>query len=232
MAPLTPTLEDRQSQIIADVGFSEWLTEDCSTGSPDSDFDGLFSQNTMHMAASGDSHWHAADWHSFDDLLKPELSRVEAIEQHQEPAEAILPEIAPEADHREPAEAAGAVVIPETALQEPADATSPDVTSQLAPQAIIPEMPLSTVKRKRPTSATSPTRRSRRKTAVQEYVTCDRLFTSTALKEIDNLMEAQLKFKAASKDIEASQHFDDTMLGLMTLRTLIVNHKAMGEEAT
>ncbi|KFY30893.1 hypothetical protein V493_01577 [Pseudogymnoascus sp. VKM F-4281 (FW-2241)] len=65
MAPSTPTLEERQSQVIA---------EDCSTGSTDSDFDELFSQNTMHMAASGDSHWRAADWHSFDDPLRPELS--------------------------------------------------------------------------------------------------------------------------------------------------------------
>ncbi|KFZ17220.1 hypothetical protein V501_01854 [Pseudogymnoascus sp. VKM F-4519 (FW-2642)] len=39
MAPSTPTLEDGESQIIA---------EDCSTDSTDSDFDGLFSQNTMH----------------------------------------------------------------------------------------------------------------------------------------------------------------------------------------
>ena len=224
MAPSTPTLEDRESQIIA---------EDCSTDSTDSDFDGLFSQNTMHMAASGDSHWRAADWHKFGDLLKPELSRVEAIEQHQEPARAILPEIAPEADHRELAEATAADVILEAALQKPADATSPELTSQLALQAIIPEVPLSPVKRKRSTSASSgPTRRSRRKTAVQEYVASDRLFTSTALKEIDSLMEAQLKFKVASKDFEASQHIDDTMLRLMMLRTLIVNHKAMEEEAT
>ena len=230
MAPSTPTLADRQSQTI-DVDSSEWLTEDCSTtGSPDSEFNELFSQNTMHIAASGGSHWRAADWHSFDNLLKPELSEVEDIEQHQEPAEAILPKIALEADHKEP----GADVIPETAPQEPADANSPKLTSQLAPQAIISEVPLSPVKRKRPTSASSgPTRRSRRKTAVQEYVTSDRLFTSTALKEIDILMEAQLKyFEAASKDIEASQHFDDTMLRLMTLRTLVVNHKAVEEEAT
>ncbi|KFY74497.1 hypothetical protein V498_09978, partial [Pseudogymnoascus sp. VKM F-4517 (FW-2822)] len=56
MAPPTPTLVDRQSQ-ITDVD-SEWLTEDCSTtGSPDSEFDELFSQNTMHIAASGGSHW-------------------------------------------------------------------------------------------------------------------------------------------------------------------------------
>ncbi|OBT40495.1 hypothetical protein VE00_07879 [Pseudogymnoascus sp. WSF 3629] len=216
MAPSTPTLEDRESQIIA---------EDYSTDSTDSDFDGLFSQNTMHMAAPGDSHWRAADWHSF--------SRVGDIEQHQEPAEAILPEIAPEADHREPAEATVADVIPEAAPLKPADATSPEHTSQLAPQAIIPEVPLSPVKRKRPTSASSgPNRRSRRMTAAQEYAASDRLFRTTALKEIDSLMEAQLKFKAASKDFEASQHIDDTMLRLMTLRTLIVNHKAMEEEAT
>ena len=123
MAPLTPTLEDGQSQIISDVDFSEWLAEDCSTpGSPDSDFDELFSQNTMHLAASGGGHWRAVDWHSFDDQLKPELSKVEAMEQHQEPAKAILPEIAPEADHK-----------------EPADATLPELTSQLVAQAIIPE---------------------------------------------------------------------------------------------
>jgi hypothetical protein len=122
MAPSTPTLEDRQSQIIAG---------DCSTDGTDSDFDGLFSQNTMHMAASGDSHWRAADWHSF--------SRVEDIEQHQEPAEAILPEIAPEADHREPAEATAADVIPKAAHQKPADATSPEHTSQLA-QVVLPDV--------------------------------------------------------------------------------------------
>ena len=92
-------------------------------------------------------------------------------------------------------------------------------------------VPLSTVKRKRPTSALSgSTRGSRRKTTVQEY---DRLFTSTALKEIDNLMDAQSKhFEAASKDFKASQHFEDTLLRLMTLRTLIVSHGAMEEEAT
>ncbi|KFY30762.1 hypothetical protein V493_01679 [Pseudogymnoascus sp. VKM F-4281 (FW-2241)] len=220
MAPHTPTLADRQSQ-TTDVD-SEWLTEDCSTtGSPDSEFNELFSQNTMHIAASGGSHWRAADWHSFDNFLKPELSKGEAIEQLQEPTEAILPEIAPEAGHKEPAEATGA------------DATLPDLTSQLAPQAITHEVPLSPVKRKRSTSASSgPTRHSRRRTAVQEYVTGDRLFSSTALKEIDNLMKAQLKFKAASKYFEASQHIDDTMLGLMTLRTLIVNHRAMEENAT
>ncbi|KFZ16918.1 hypothetical protein V501_02007, partial [Pseudogymnoascus sp. VKM F-4519 (FW-2642)] len=107
MAPPTPTLADRQSQ-ITDVE-SEWLTEDCSTtGSPDSEFNELFSQNTMHIAASEGSHWCAADWHSFDDFLKPELSKGEAIEQLQKPAKAILPEIAPEADHKEPAEATGA----------------------------------------------------------------------------------------------------------------------------
>ncbi|OBT85156.1 hypothetical protein VE02_05632 [Pseudogymnoascus sp. 03VT05] len=316
MVASTPTLEDGQSQTISDVDFSGWLTEDSSTpGNPDSDFDKLFSQNTMHIAASESSHWRAVDWHSFDDFLKPE---VEAIEQHQEPAEAILPEIAPEADHKEPAEATGADVIPATAPQEPADATSPELTSQLAPQAIIPKdapiseklhsinnpitlqhnglptktelrrgctaltlvidltgpepkddssnivgvhqgcgssilknnddplvkrvnrqnpnprmVPLSTVKRKRPTSASNgSTRRSRRKTTVQEYVISDRLFTSTALKEIDNLMEAQSKyFKAASKDFEASQHFEDTVHRLMTLRILIVNHGAMEEEA-
>ncbi|KFY64592.1 hypothetical protein V496_03165 [Pseudogymnoascus sp. VKM F-4515 (FW-2607)] len=207
MAPPTPTLADRQSQ-ITDVD-SEWLTEDCSTtGSPDSEFNKLFSQNTMHIAASGGSHWSAADWQSFDDFLKPELSKGEAIEQLQEPVKAILPEIAAEADHKEPAEAVES------------DATLPDLTSQLAPQAISP------VKRKRSTSASSgPTRHSRRRTAVQEFITGDRLFSSTALKKIDDLMEAQLKFKTASKYFEASQHIDDTMLGLMTLRTLIVNHK-------
>ncbi|KFY11830.1 hypothetical protein V491_07046 [Pseudogymnoascus sp. VKM F-3775] len=220
MAPPTPTLADRQSQ-ITDVD-SEWFTEDCSTtGSPDSEFNELFSQNTMHIAASEGSHWCAADWHSFDDFLKPKLCEGEAIEQLQEPAEAILPEIAPEADHKEPAEATGA------------NATLPELTSQLASQAITPEVPLSPVKQKRSTSASSgPTRHNRRKTAVQKYVTGDRLFTSTALKEIKSLMEAQLKFKAASKYFEASQHIDDTMLGLMRVRTLIVNHKAMEEEAT
>jgi hypothetical protein len=94
-------------------------------------------------------------------------------------------------------------------------------------------VPLSTVKRKRPTSASNgSTRRSRRKTTVQEYVISDRLFIRTALKEIDNLMEAQSKyFEAASKDFEASQHFEDTVHRLMTLRILIVNHGAMEEEA-
>ncbi|KFY93463.1 hypothetical protein V500_03694, partial [Pseudogymnoascus sp. VKM F-4518 (FW-2643)] len=87
-------------------------------------------------------------------------------------------------------------------------------------------VPLSTFKRKRPTSASNgSTRRSRRKTTVQEYVISDRLFTSTALKEIDNLMEAQSKY------FEASQHFEDTVHRLMTLRILIVNHGAMEEEA-
>ncbi len=217
MAPPTPTLADRQSQ-ITDVD-SEWFIEDCSTtDSPDSEFNELFSQNTMHIAASEGSHWCAADWHSFDDFLKPKLCEGEAIEQLQE---AILPEIAPEADHKGPAEATGA------------NETLPELTSQLALQAITPEVPLSPIKRKRSTSASSgPTRHSRRKTAVQKYVTDDRLFTSTALKEINSLMEAELKFKAASKYFEASQHIDDTMLGLMTLRTLIVNHKATEEEAT
>ncbi|KFX85798.1 hypothetical protein O988_09891 [Pseudogymnoascus sp. VKM F-3808] len=217
MAPPTPTLSDRQSQ-ITDVD-SEWFTEDYSTtGSPDSEFNELFSQNTMHIAASEGSHWYAADWHRFDEFLRPKLYEGEAIEQLQEPAEAILPEIAPEADHKEPAEATGA------------NETLPELTSQLALQAITPGVPF---KRKRSTSASSgSTRHSRRKTAVQKYVTDDRLFTSTALKEINSLMEAQLKFKAASKYFEASQHIDDTMLGLMTLRTLIVNHKATEEEAT
>ena len=81
--------------------------------------------------------------------------------------------------------------------------------------------------RKRLTSASSgSTRRSRRKTAVQNCVTSNRLFTNTALKEIDNLMEA------LSKHFETSQHFEDTVLRLMTLRTLIDNHGAMEEEAT
>ncbi|KFY69646.1 hypothetical protein V496_00052 [Pseudogymnoascus sp. VKM F-4515 (FW-2607)] len=52
MAPSRPALEDGPSQIISDVDFSEWLTEDCSTpGSPDSD-DELFSQNTMHVIST------------------------------------------------------------------------------------------------------------------------------------------------------------------------------------
>ncbi|KFY65514.1 hypothetical protein V496_02530 [Pseudogymnoascus sp. VKM F-4515 (FW-2607)] len=175
----------------------------------------------MHIAASEGSHWCAADWHSFDGFLKPELCEGEAIEQLQEPTKAILPEIAPEADHKEPAEATGA------------GAALPELTPQPALQTITPEVPLLPVKRKRSTSASSgSTRHSRRKAAVQEYVTDDKLFTSTALKEIDNLMEAQLKFKAASKYVEASQHIEDTMLGLMTLRALIVNHKAMEEETT
>jgi len=96
-------------------------------------------------------------------------------------------------------------------------------------------VPLSTErKRKRQTSASSSSgRRTRRKTTVQEYVGSDRLFTSTALKEIDDLMGAQLKhFEAASKDFEVSKHFEETMLRLMTLRTLIVNHGALEEEVT
>ncbi|KFY28044.1 hypothetical protein V491_00650, partial [Pseudogymnoascus sp. VKM F-3775] len=100
-----------------------------------------------------------------------------------------------------------AYVIPETAPQNPPDTTLPELTSQLAT-------------RKRPTSASSgTTRRSRRKTAVQEYVSGDRLVTSTALKEIDNLIEAH------------SKHFEDIMHRLMTLRSLIASHEAMEEEA-
>jgi len=46
-------------------------------------------------------------------------------------------------------------------------------------------------------------------------------------------MGAQLKhFEAASKDFEVSKHFEETMLRLMTLRTLIVNHGALEEEVT
>lgn len=203
MAPSTPTLEERQSQVIE---------EDSSTSSTDSDFDELFSQNTVHMAGSGDSHWRAADWRSSDDPLRPELSEVGAIEKSQELPEAIPPYVALEADKRGP----WAYVIPETAPQNPPDATLPELTSQLAPQA---EVQFS-VKRKRPTSASSgTTRRSRRKTAVQEYVSSDRLFTSTALKEIDNLIEAH------------SKHFEDIMHRLTTLRSLIASHEAMEEEA-
>jgi len=139
MASSTPTSEDSESQIMSDVDFSEWLTEDCSTpGSPDSDFDELFSQIT-HTAASGGSDWHAVDWLSFDDLLKPALSKVEVIELHQEPAEAILPELAPKAGPKEPDEATAAEII-----SEPAEAASPELASQLAPQepteATVPEV--------------------------------------------------------------------------------------------
>ncbi|KAL5349541.1 hypothetical protein ACLOAV_005836 [Pseudogymnoascus australis] len=220
MAPSTPKLEERQSQVIA---------EDCSTSSIDSDFDELFSQHTVHMAGSGDSHWRAADWRSSDDPLRHELSEVGAIEQHQGPAEAVSPNVALEADIKGP----WAYVTPETAPQNPADATLPELTAQLAPQAIISEVQLSPVKRKRPTSASSgPTQRSRRKTAVHEYVASASLFTSTALKEIDNLMEAHSKhFEVASKDFEALQHFEDIMCRLTTLRSLIASHEAMEEEA-
>jgi hypothetical protein len=102
----------------------------------------------------------------------------------------------------------------------------------LSPRAV----PLPTErKRKRPTSASSSSgRRTRRKTTVQEYIGSDRLFTSTALKEIDDLMEAQSKqFEAESKHFEAvSKRFEDTMLRLMTLRELIVNHGALEEKVT
>jgi hypothetical protein len=102
----------------------------------------------------------------------------------------------------------------------------------LSPRAV----PLPTErKRKRPTSASSSLgRRTRRKTTVQEYIGSDRLFTSTALKEIDDLMEAQSKhFEAESKHFEAvSKRFEDTMLRLMTLRELIVNHGALEEKVT
>jgi len=101
----------------------------------------------------------------------------------------------------------------------------------LSPRAV----PLSTErKRKRPTSASSSSGRRTRRTTVQEYIGSDRLFTSTALKEIDELMEAQSKdFEVESKHFEAvSKRFEDTMLRLMTLRTLIVNHGALEEEVT
>lgn len=55
----------------------------------------------MHLAESGGSHWRAVDWHSFDDLIKPETSKVETIKQYQEPANAILLEMDPGADDRE-----------------------------------------------------------------------------------------------------------------------------------
>lgn len=109
---------------------------------------------------------------------------------------------------------------------------SVNVGQNLSPSAVVP---LSERKRKRPTSASSGSgRRTRRKTTVQEYVGSDRLFTSTALKEIDDLMEVQLKhFEANSKHYEAvSTHFEDIMLGLTTLRALIVNHGALEEEVT
>jgi len=146
MVSSAPTSEDSESQIMSDVDFSEWLTEDCSTPySPDSDFDELFSQIT-YTAASGGGDWHAVDWLSFDDLLKPGLSQVEIIELHQEPAEAILPELAPEADPKEPGEATAADIIPETAPEEPAEATSPEFAPQPALQepteATVPEVDL------------------------------------------------------------------------------------------
>ena len=139
MVSSTSTLEDSESQIMSDVDFSEWLTEDCSTpGSPDSDFDELFSQIT-YTAASGVSDWHSVDWLSFDDLLKPALSKVEVIELHQEPAEAILPELAPEAAPKESGEATAAEII-----SEAAEAASPELASHLAPQepteATVPEV--------------------------------------------------------------------------------------------
>jgi phospholipid N-methyltransferase len=90
-------------------------------------------------------------------------------------------------------------------------------------------VPLSTErKRKRLTSASSGSgRRTRKKTTtVQEYIGSDGLFTKAALKESDDLKDAQLKHFEASKD------FEDTMLGLMTLRTLIINHGALEEEVT
>ena len=139
MASSTPTSEDSESQIMSDVDFSEWLTEDCSTpDSPDSDFDELFSQIT-YTAASGGGDWHAVDWLSFDDLLKPGLSQVEVIELLQEPVEAILPELAPEADPKEPGEATAADI--KTAPQEPAEATSPE----LAPEPALQEPTKATV---------------------------------------------------------------------------------------
>jgi hypothetical protein len=113
MASSTSTSKDSESQIMSDVDFSEWLTEDCSlSDSPDSDFDELFSQIT-YAAASGGSDWHSLDWLTFDDLLKVGLDKVEAIELH--PAEANHPELAPKADPKEPTEAAAAEIIPEPA---------------------------------------------------------------------------------------------------------------------
>jgi hypothetical protein len=109
---------------------------------------------------------------------------------------------------------------------------SVNVGQNLSPSAVVP---FSERKRKRPTSASSGSgRRTRRKTTVQEYVGSDRLFTSTALKEIDDLMEVQLKhFETNLKHYEAvSTHFEDIMLGLTTLRVLIVNHGALEEEVT
>ena len=93
-----------------------------------------------------DSDWHAVDWLSFDDLLKAALSKAEVIELHQEPAEGILPELAPEADPKEPGEATAADIIPETAPQEPAEATSPELAPEPALQepteATVPEVNL------------------------------------------------------------------------------------------
>jgi len=119
-----------------------------------SDFDELFSQIThtdQDWAASWGSDWHAVDGLGFDDLLKPALSEVEVkdvppavIELHQKPAEAILPELAPEADPKEPGEAIAAEIIPDPAPQEPAEATSPELAPEPAPQepteATVPEL--------------------------------------------------------------------------------------------
>lgn len=62
---------------------------------------------------------------------------MEVIELHQEPAEAILPELAPEAAPKEPGTAA-------KIISEPAEAASPELASHLAPQepteATVPEV--------------------------------------------------------------------------------------------
>jgi hypothetical protein len=118
---------------MSDVDFSTWLTEDCCTpDSPESDFDELFSQIT-YTAASGDRDWHAVDWLSFDDLLETALNKAEVIELQQEPAEAVLPELAREAVPKEPSGTAAEIIL-ESAAQEPAEGTSPVLAPELVPQ--------------------------------------------------------------------------------------------------
>ncbi|OAF58581.1 hypothetical protein VC83_05135 [Pseudogymnoascus destructans] len=164
MVSSTPTSEDSESQLMSDVGCPNWHTEDCSTpGSPDSDFDELFSQFTridQDGAASWGSYWHAVGWLGLDDLSKPAPSEVEmkdvppaVIEPRQEPAEAIPPDLDPEADPQEPAEAtsqgstnsdfesrqrsAKAIapdLVTEAHPQEPADATTAELTPESAPK--------------------------------------------------------------------------------------------------
>ena len=55
--------------------------------------------------------------------------KAEVVELRQEPAEAILPELAAEAAPKEPAEETAAEVI-----SEPAEGASSELSSQLAPQ--------------------------------------------------------------------------------------------------